>query len=128
MTGRSEDESAFNQVLWPDASLEHVAADYDAVTLRIRESTGQARTIRCEGHIGFCLSGFWDEVIIERAELTLQHPFIERCVSSITRRLGEDWGDSGNEQRNTRAWKALVVHLSDGSCVEVVAARFTLVE
>lgn len=112
-------------VLWPDATLEYVAVDYDSVVLRVRESTGQMRTIRCEGHIGYGLCGFWDEVIIERAEVTSTHPFIERCVSSISQRLGQGWIDSGNEQRNSRQWRALVVHLSDGSCVEIVAARFT---
>lgn len=114
------------QVLWQDSALEHVGADYDSVVLRVRESTGQVRTIRCEGHIGYGLCGSWDEIIIERVEVAAEHPFIERCVSSISRRLGAGWIDSGNEQRTMRQWKALIVHLSDGSCVEIVAARFTV--
>jgi hypothetical protein len=126
MTGRSRDASVLNQVLWPDATLEYLAVDYDSVVLRVREATGQVRTIRCEGHIGYGLCGFWDEVIIERAEIAAEHPFIERCVSSISRRLGQGWIDSGNEQRNTRRWNALVVYLSDGSCLEIVAARFAV--
>ncbi len=114
------------QVLWPDATLEQVTIDYDAVSLRVRESTGRARLIRCEGHIGFGLFGFWDEMIIESAEMSTKHPAIERCTSSISRRLGEGWIDSGNEQRNARDWVALIVHLSDGCCLEIVATRFTV--
>jgi hypothetical protein len=113
-------------VLWPDASLEQASVDYDAVILRIRESTGQVKSVRCEGYIAFELSGFWDEVIIESAQLLSQHPTIERAVNSIAGRLGKGWIDRGNEQRNTRRWMALVVRLSDGCSIEVVAANFAV--
>lgn len=105
-------QSVLDAVLWPDATLEQMTADYEAVVLRIRESTGRVRMLRCEGHIGYGLCGFWDEVVIERAELRSEHPLIERCVDSISRRLGPGWIESGNEQRNTRQWQVLVVHLS----------------
>jgi hypothetical protein len=124
MIGRSESERALGQVLWPDAILVHVAADYDTVVLRIRESTGIERTIRCEGHIALGLEGFWDEVIIERAELVSEHAAIERATASIRRRFGTHWLDSGSEERNRRHWLALIVHLADGCSLEVVAARF----
>ena len=121
------DEGEFlHKVLWPDAILEHVAADYDAVVLRVRESTGRVRTIRCEGYVGYGVCGFWDEVVIERALVSTSHPFIERCTTSISGRLGDDWPESGNEARNTRKWKALVIHLLDGASLEVVAAKFTV--
>jgi len=126
MTGHSLDKSELDIVLWPDATLEQVAADYDAVTLRVRESTGQLRTIRCEGHVGYALCGFWDEIVIEHAIVTQDHPFIAECVENIARRLGAGWIDSGNEQRNTRQWTALVVQFLDGARLQVVAARFTL--
>ncbi len=126
MPGRSESDLAFGQVLWPDATLEHVAVDYDAVVLRIRESTGIERTIRCEGHIALRLEGFWDEVIIERAELVSEHAAIERATDSISRRLGTNWLDSGNEERNSRHWLALIVYLADGCPMEIVAARLCI--
>ena len=113
-------------ILWPDASLEHVSVDYDAVVLQVRESTGQVKSVRCEGHIAFELSGFWDEVIIESAQLVSEHPAIDRAVRSIAQRLGDGWTDSGNEQRNTRRWMALVIDLSDGCAIEVVAAKFSV--
>lgn len=124
MTGRSESDLALAHVLWPDATLEQVTVDYDTVVLRIRESTGTERTIRCEGHIALGLEGFWDEVIIEHAELVSKHPTIERATSSISRRFGTSWLDSGNEERNSRRWLALIVHLADGCSLQVVAARF----
>jgi hypothetical protein len=113
-------------VLWPDATLERVTVDYDAVVLGIRESTGTIKTIRCEGHIGLSLSGFWDEVIIDGADVLTSHPAIDRAVADITQRLGDTWLDSGNEQRNTRRWAALIVRLSDGCTLEVVAAKFSV--
>lgn len=124
MTGRSETDLALGHVLWPDATLEHVAADYDTVVLRIRESTGIERRIRCEGHIALSIEGFWDEVIVERAELVSEHVAIERATNSISRRFGANWLASGNEERNSRRWLALIVHLADGCTLEVVAARF----
>jgi hypothetical protein len=106
--------------------VEHVGLDYDSVLLRVRESSGLLRTVRCEGHIALCLDGFWDEVIVERAELASDHPAIRKSLSSISRRLGRNWPDSGNAQRNSRHWSALIVHLSDGCTIEIVAAKFTV--
>jgi hypothetical protein len=126
MPGHSESKAVLEQVLWPDATFEHLAVDYNAVVLRIRESTGTLKTVRCEGHIGLALQGFWDEVVVERAEIATEHPAIEESVSSISRRQGREWIDSGNEQRNSRRWTALLVHLSDGCCLEIVAAKFTV--
>jgi hypothetical protein len=110
------------QVLWRDASLEQASVDYDAVVLRIRESSGQVKSVRCEGYIAFALSGFWDETIIESAELLSQHPAIERAVSNIARRLGKGWTDSGNEQRNSRRWGSRDPPLG-GCSIDVVAAK-----
>ena len=81
MSGHSSSGTVLEQVLWPDATLESVTADYDAVTLRVRETSGKIRTICCEGYIGYAMYGFWDEVIIERAEITTEHPAIDRCVA-----------------------------------------------
>ena len=112
-------------VLWPDASIKSVSADYDAVVLRLEESTGRQRVVRCEGYIGYALWGFWDEVIVSGARLVDKHPSIDRAFQSLSERLGSDPGDSGNVLRNTRKWRALVVELSDGATLEIVAAGFT---
>jgi hypothetical protein len=124
MIGRSE--QVLDKVLWTDAALEQVTADYNSVVLRVRESTGVVRTIRAEGYIGMNLHGFWDEVIIERAEVSRVHPTIDSCINSISQRFGERWPESGNKTRNSRKWLALIVHLSDGACLEVVAAALSV--
>jgi hypothetical protein len=124
MPGHSKDESSLANVLWPDAELGSASVDYDAVTIKVRESTGRQRSIRCEGHIGYELCGFWDEVIVERAELTEEDEIIVRCTRELSRRLGTDWPETGNATRNDRTWKALVIHLSDGAALKIVAARF----
>jgi hypothetical protein len=122
MTGHSS-AGEFGKIRWPDAELQSVDVDYDAVSLRIRESDGAIRKIRVEGHIGYSCIGIWDEVVIERAEFLETHSGLDACINSIRGRLGANWLDSGNEIRNSRHWFALVVHLSDGSVLEVFAAR-----
>jgi hypothetical protein len=114
-----------HDVLWPDASIESVTADYDAIVLRLRESTGRQRVVRCEGYIGYALQGFWDEVIVSSARLMDQHPSIDRALQSLQGRLGSALGESGNVLRNTRDWKALIVELLDGASLEIVAVGFT---
>jgi len=115
--------AALATIRWADAELQSVTVDYDAVVLRVRESAGSVRTLRAEGYIGYKLVGFWDEVVIDRAELCDTHPGLDACVDSIERRLGASWLDSGNVARNGRRWFALLLHLSDGAVLEVFAAR-----
>ena len=113
-----------NSVLWPDAQLLSVGVDYDAVVVRIRDSLGATRSVRAEGYIGYSVCGFWDEMIVERAELTESHTAIEQCVRALAQRAATDL-DSGNSARNSRTWKTLIVHFIDGSTLEVVAAQFS---
>jgi hypothetical protein len=117
-------ETLLTDILWPDAELDSASVDYDDVTITVRESTGRQRSIRCEGHIGYELCGFWDEVIVEHAELTEHDEIIERCIRELSQRLGTDWPETGNASRNDRSWKALIIHLSDGAALKIVAARF----
>jgi hypothetical protein len=111
------------KIRWADAEVQGVAIDYDAVSLRVKESNGAVRTLRAEGYIGYALAGFWDEIVVERAEIADEHPGLNACLESLRRRLGASWLDSGNEARNGRAWSAILVHFSDGSVLEVFAAR-----
>jgi hypothetical protein len=112
-------------VLWADAELRGVRIDYDAIEMEVRESTGLVRIVRCEGYIGYSICGFWDEVVVERAELLDRHEFIDKCVKDIARRFGLEWPETGNAYRNAKTWRALVIHLSDGARLEVVASEFS---
>jgi hypothetical protein len=112
-------------VLWPDASIQSISVDYDAVVLRLKESAGKQRVVRCEGYIGYALWGFWDEVIVSSARLVDEHPSIDRALQSLSDRLGSHPADSGNVLRNTKNWRALIVKLSDGASLEIVAVGFT---
>lgn len=116
----------FGKVRWADATLDRVAVDYDVVSLRLRESDGALKTLRAGGYIGYCMVGFWDEMIVERAEILERHDGLDACVDSIRRRLGSGWIDSGNDSRNAREWFALLVHFLDGSVLEVFAAQLTV--
>jgi hypothetical protein len=72
------------------------------------------------------MCGFWDEVVVDRVELTDRHDAIDRCKNELSRRWGANLTDTGNDQRNRQTWQALIVHLSDGAALEIVAARFSL--
>ena len=124
MTGHSKAEQALNKVLWADADIERITVDYDVLSILLNESTSIKRTIRALGYIGYRMIGVWDEMIVEKAELLKNHPFIDECVDSMKRRLGTDWIETGSPSRNTRGWSALIVHLLDGCTLEVVAAAF----
>jgi hypothetical protein len=120
----SSNEASLNGVLWPDAELMEVKVDYDSVSLTVRESTGTTKCVRADGYIGYCLIGFWDEIVVERAELVLTHPSIDQCLASLRERLGQHPPSSGNTARNRFDFAALLLHISDGSCFWIVAADF----
>ena len=117
---------ALSAVSWPDAVLERVTVDYDAVRLDLSQSTGVIWTVLCEGHIAIRMDGFWDEVIISHAELSWVDPVVEHAVRAVKQRFRGALPDSGSPLRNERRFGALFVHLSDGCHLEVVAARFTV--
>jgi hypothetical protein len=114
-------------IVWSDATLDRVSADYDAVTLFVTQTNAQARQVRCEGHVSFGVTGFWDEVIIERADVFDEHPAIEAAWTAITRRLGQHPQDTGNMARNQRRWSCVVIRFIDGCELTVVASSITVV-
>lgn len=114
-----------SDVLWADSEFEKFEANYGDVVLHLEESTGVHRVIRCSGYIGFHMPSFWDEVVIESAEVTATHPVIDRCLADLSRRLGQTRTESGNSERNTGSYSALVVEFSDGAQLLVVASKFS---
>src|SRR5262245_62641623 len=113
------------RILWADATLEHVSADYDRVTLFVEEANAQARQVHCEGYVSYGVTGFWDEVIIERADVFDEHPAIDAAWSGITRRNGQQPLDTGNIARNKRRWSCLVIRFIDACELTIVASSFT---
>lgn len=111
-------------ILWADAELEALNMDYESVVLCIRESTGRRVELHCLGHIGLSIEGFWDEIVIEAADIVEAHPFLERCLASLTERLGEEPPPTGSPARNSRQFSTLVVRLADGARVLCAAAGF----
>ena len=120
MTGRSNAEE-LARIYWADAEIEDIVIDYDCVALRVLQTDQKIATLRAFGYIGYNAVGFWDEMVIERAEVVDDHPELRACMSSINKR--HPTGDTGSEDRNTRRWFAVLVHLSDGCVIEIFAAR-----
>jgi len=118
------DRVLLRDVVWADALLERMSVDYDAVTLVIVEANGHERRVRCEGHLSVSMIGFWDEMIIESAELHKAHPSIDAAVAAIGVRLGANRDASGNSARNRGVWECLVVRFGDGCELTIVAAEF----
>jgi hypothetical protein len=111
-------------VLWADAQLIGIQASYDAFELALRETTGRAVRVVALGHIGFQLVGFWDETVIDSADLVPAHPFADLCVGSIAERLGGFPPATGSPARNGPRFTTLVVSLSDGATILCTAAAF----
>jgi hypothetical protein len=122
MIGHSNSLASFNAILWADAELLGFAANYDAVVVTIKESTGLVRDIKCRGYIGYELIGFWDEVVIELGELLEEDSFLSACKQRIWGRFADDPPNSGCEARNGRAFGLLRITMTDGSILNVACA------
>lgn len=123
MIGHSESWVEFRNVLWRDAEILSLSVDYDDVTLTLRESSGLMRHVICEGYIGYSTIGFWDEVIIERAELENQGDYLTSCLGSISKRLGSEPAPSGNQLRNLGSFIQLMIVLSDDCRIEIAMSK-----
>jgi hypothetical protein len=117
--------SPLSDVVWTDAEIQSVRADYDTVCIELLESTGRRRVVKCRGHIGYQLVGFWDEIVVERAEFVERDPFLDDCIRAIRRANGEQPMESGDPIRNKRTWRVLLIHLADGAVLRVAAGQFT---
>lgn len=112
-------------VLWADAEFESLVADYSDVVLEIEESVGTRRRIRCHGYIGYSVPAFWDEVVIDSASVSPDHPMVNESVEALDRRLGANRPPSGDETRNNGGYQALEVRFSDGGSIVIVASQFS---
>lgn len=128
MAGLSKAIDAFNRILWADAEIVGVNIDYGDLSLTIRESMGTQKKVICAGYVGYELVGFWDEVVIVRAELSPRGVFLDRCMSSIAQRLGTDLPPSGSEARNCDQVMQLVVSLHDGCQLNVAMKDLRVVD
>jgi len=116
--------TALYDVLWADAELEKVVVEYDSVTLLLCESNGIRKRVVCRGHVGLELPGFWDEVIVECGDILGDDPFLVRCQTAIQERFRNTPPTTGNDDRNTNAFRLLKLTLVDGTVLKVAAARF----
>lgn len=114
-------------VRWADAQLSGIAASYDRCEFEIKETSGRRVWVIAAGHIGFQLIGLWDETVIESADIIAAHPFADRCLRSISERLGEPAPPSGSPGRNAGHFATLVLSLSDGARLLCTAAEFHVV-
>ena len=119
MTDHSDNGIKGDIILWADASLESIQADYEEFAIRVREDTGGIKLLRCIGYIGFQMVGFWDEMIIETATLHSQHPFLAECE----RRLKQS-PQGGSKTRTATGNRLLEITLIDGCRLWVCASRF----
>lgn len=116
-----------SDVLWPDAEIQGVVFNYDDVIVSVREPTGRQVDLRCLGHIGLSIEGFWDEVVVDSADLVATHPFMDRCLASLRERLGDDLPPTGSPSRDAQDFTTLVITLSDGARILCTASEFEAV-
>ena len=127
MAGPS-DSFQLHNVLWADAEIENITIDYGDVRIGVRESTGRRMGIVCRGYIGYSAVGFWDEVVVERADCDSRDPFLSECLRSLESRYGETLPDTGSPSRDLRSWTVLRIYLSDGANLKIAAAEFVAEE
>jgi len=106
-------------IFWADASLERLDAGYEEFAIYVREDSGVPKKIRCIGFIGFQMIGFWDEIIIETANIHITHPFIGDCEHRI-KLLPE----TGTETRFASKNLLLEISFIDGCKLWVCAKQF----
>lgn len=123
MTGHSK--TIIANILWPDAEIDSILIDFGELVINLTESSQKKTTVRCTGYIGYSMVGFWDEIIIQSAELLETSDFQLSCLHSLTQRYGTVLPDSGNTARNRRAYQTLSIQLIDGTVLNIVAAEFT---
>ena len=108
-----------DSIRWADASLEKIETTYDKVALHLCEDSGQRKLLHGLGHIGFQMIGFWDEMIIEKAAVSSDHPFIAECERRVERLPA-----TGTNARRPTGNRLLEVTFIDGCRLWVCAHRF----
>lgn len=119
MNGHSDSLQDLGSVCWADATLEAITVDYETATVAIREPLGAYVRVDCSGYVGIEMVGFWDEIIIERAELLYEHEFLDRCAASIRGRLGDKLLPTGSPARNAGSLALLQITFIDGCQLRV---------
>lgn len=123
MSFTSESREQLARVRWPDSELVRVEVGYDDVRLLVREPSGALTSVVCSGHLGYELTGFWDETVIVGAELAESGGFLDRCSYSIESRLGASPPASGSDTRNSGQPMQLTLTFSDDCKLYVVAKK-----
>lgn len=116
----------FENILWEDAELESIFIDYDNFVIKINQSNGLQKEIICQGYICYENQSFWDEIIIESAELKDEDPFLSEAIASLKNKLGKNFSNSGNDLRNKKDWKLLNIVLIDGNEIKIVFSALSL--
>lgn len=113
-------------VKWADSEIVSITINYDAVLIYLLESDGAAKTLICDGYIGYKTCGFWDEMIVESGSVKEDHPFIEECKQTIITKYKNDLPLTGNVTRNEQNWRMLEIKLIDNTMIFIVYGKLYL--
>ncbi len=113
-------------VLWPDAEIDSISIDFDELVIYLTESSQKKTVVRCKGYIGYTVLGFWDDVIVAKAQLHDSDDFLDACLHSLRQRYRDGLPDSGNPSRNRRTYQILEIQLIDGAVLKIAAADFAI--
>jgi hypothetical protein len=124
VTSIAEDpKKTLSHILWPDADLETIRIDFNTIQIAV---TAQKKRhfLECRGYIGYQVVGFWDEAIIEWADISYDDDFLTACIASIEKQKA----DSGSEYRNRRDFFCLSIGLIDGNILKFVQNGITFAD
>lgn len=113
-------------IRWADSEIVSITINYDAVLIYLLESDGTAKTLICDGYIGYKTCGFWDEMIIESGSVKEVHPFIEECKQIIITKYKNVLPLTGNVTRNEQNWRMLEIKLIDNTTIFIVCGKLSV--
>ena len=110
-------------IYWPDSHVDRFEAGYDEFAIEVHQDISGSKIrylVRCLGYIGFQMTGFWDEMIVESARLYDAHAFIAECETRVKSLPTID-----SKERLAEGNSMLEILFIDGCMLWVCPSRFS---
>ena len=100
--------------------IESLTVKYDSVSIELTEDyTNRRFRVTCLGFIGIEVIGFWDDQIIDRAELSPRHEFINTTTEQMFKHVRFP-RDTGCIERNRGKFELLEIILIAEARIRIV--------
>lgn len=124
----NEINNKINKLCWVDSEIESIIIEYDKIQIKLKQPNSKIAEVNFWGYIGYKNTGFWDEMIIESIDVLNSSDFINKCMSLIKDKYGENMLDSGCKYRNSKKFTEIKIHLIDGLLIQFVISDISIFE